>query len=154
MYGCHRSAQAHKLLVIVQLLLGQIPDRALFRHPILRRSLLPYRELTQGMRADTHCGHALTVTWRVIGEGLVTLVDCISPAFLLPAAVRHGDIVAFNETVERNADRFQADKTYLLILRYWLGVAMATAALLALYTLRLFFSVAGCDITCLRRGSG
>jgi 26S proteasome regulatory subunit N3 len=45
------APQTHKLLVIVQLLLGQIPDRATFRRPVLRRSLLPYRELTQGMHA-------------------------------------------------------------------------------------------------------
>lgn len=70
---------AYKFLVIVQLLLGEIPDRAIFRRAMLRRALLPYRDLTQ--------------------------------------AVRRGDLVSFNETIEKNAAKFQADKTYLLILR-------------------------------------
>ena len=39
---------AHKFVVVVQLLLGEIPDRATFRDPILRKSLLPYFQLTQG----------------------------------------------------------------------------------------------------------
>jgi len=37
----------HKLMVIVQLLLGDIPERALFRQPVLRKPLVPYLQLTQ-----------------------------------------------------------------------------------------------------------
>jgi len=40
----------HKLAVTVELLLGDIPDRALFREPTLRRSLAPYFQLTQAVR--------------------------------------------------------------------------------------------------------
>ena len=39
---------AHKFAVVVQLLLGEIPDRATFRDPILRKPLVPYLQLTQG----------------------------------------------------------------------------------------------------------
>jgi len=42
--------QAHKLLVIVQLLMGEIPDRTIFRQNDLRRSLKPYFQLTQAVR--------------------------------------------------------------------------------------------------------
>lgn len=44
-------AQVHKLLVVVELLLGEIPDRLQFRQPSLKRSLMPYFLLTQGMTA-------------------------------------------------------------------------------------------------------
>ena len=39
---------AQKFVVVVQLLLGEIPDRATFRDPILKKSLFPYLQLTQG----------------------------------------------------------------------------------------------------------
>jgi 26S proteasome regulatory subunit N3 len=39
-----------KLMVIVQLLMGDIPDRAIFHAPELKRSLLPYFKLTQAVR--------------------------------------------------------------------------------------------------------
>ena len=38
--------QVHKLMVIVQLLLGDIPDRGLFRQAVLRKPLQPYLRLT------------------------------------------------------------------------------------------------------------
>jgi len=41
---------AHKFAVVVQLLLGEIPDRATFREPILQRPLIPYLQLTQAVR--------------------------------------------------------------------------------------------------------
>lgn len=40
--------QVHKLLIVVELLLGEIPDRLQFRQPSLKRSLMPYFLLTQG----------------------------------------------------------------------------------------------------------
>ena len=39
---------AHKFAVVVQLLLGEIPDRATFREPILKKPLTPYLQVTQG----------------------------------------------------------------------------------------------------------
>lgn len=39
-----------KLAITVELLLGDIPDRAIFREPTLRRCLLPYFQLTQAVR--------------------------------------------------------------------------------------------------------
>jgi 26S proteasome regulatory subunit N3 len=41
---------ANKFAIVVQLLLGQIPDRATFRDPILRKTLVPYFKLTQAVR--------------------------------------------------------------------------------------------------------
>lgn len=41
----------HKLATIVELLMGEIPDRSLFREPTLRRSLAPYFQLTQAVRS-------------------------------------------------------------------------------------------------------
>ncbi|TRY65687.1 hypothetical protein DNTS_005538 [Danionella cerebrum] len=40
----------HKLLIVVELLLGEIPDRLQFRQPSLKRSLMPYFLLTQAVR--------------------------------------------------------------------------------------------------------
>lgn len=40
----------HKLMVVVQLLLGEIPERSLFRSPVLANALQPYFALTQAVR--------------------------------------------------------------------------------------------------------
>lgn len=45
------SQTANKLAVIVSMLLGEIPDRELFRQPELRRALQPYLLLTQAVRS-------------------------------------------------------------------------------------------------------
>jgi hypothetical protein len=51
-FGIWRLAflQANKLLVITQLLMGEIPERALFRQADVARSLRPYLHLTQAVR--------------------------------------------------------------------------------------------------------
>lgn len=41
----------HKLTIIVQLLMGEIPERASFNAPEMRVALLPYLALTQAVRA-------------------------------------------------------------------------------------------------------
>ena len=35
-------------MIIVQLLMGEIPERSVFRQPFLRKALIPYFHLTQG----------------------------------------------------------------------------------------------------------
>ncbi|KAJ2239547.1 26S proteasome non-ATPase regulatory subunit, partial [Coemansia sp. RSA 454] len=40
----------HKIYVIVELLMGNIPERSLFRVPTLKKPLLPYLELVQAVR--------------------------------------------------------------------------------------------------------
>jgi len=40
----------HRLAVVVQLLLGEIPDRKTFREPVLKKTLVPYYQLTQAVR--------------------------------------------------------------------------------------------------------
>lgn len=40
----------HKFFIVVELLMGDIPERALFRQPILRKALVPYFQIVQGMR--------------------------------------------------------------------------------------------------------
>jgi len=52
----HNSAvgfrqKAHKLAIIVQLLMGEIPERKIFMQKKLKLSLKPYYELTQAVRA-------------------------------------------------------------------------------------------------------
>jgi len=42
-----------KLAIVVELLLGDIPDRSTFRQPQLKRSLEPYFQLTQAVRAGS-----------------------------------------------------------------------------------------------------
>ncbi|KAN0065184.1 26S proteasome non-ATPase regulatory subunit [Thecaphora frezii] len=41
---------AHKFLIVVELLMGEIPERSLFRLPVLRRALAPYMEIVQAVR--------------------------------------------------------------------------------------------------------
>lgn len=56
---CVIPLQVHKLLIVVELLLGEIPDRLQFRQPSLKRSLMPYFLLTQGKAAPTALPHGL-----------------------------------------------------------------------------------------------
>ncbi len=39
-----------KFAIVVELLLGEIPDKATFRNPQLRKALNPYFQLTQAVR--------------------------------------------------------------------------------------------------------
>nr|CAG4643837.1 EOG090X03QW [Lepidurus arcticus] len=73
----HTAVQ--KLAVTVELLLGDIPERNTFRHPTVRRALIPYFQLTQ--------------------------------------AVRMGNLQRFGEVLDQFGAQFQADHTYMLILR-------------------------------------
>ncbi|KAM0750367.1 hypothetical protein T439DRAFT_348365 [Meredithblackwellia eburnea MCA 4105] len=41
---------AHKLSIIVELLMGEIPERRTFRHPVLKNALFPYLEIVQAVR--------------------------------------------------------------------------------------------------------
>ncbi len=41
----------HKLFVVVELLMGDIPDRSLFRHPVLDKALRGYFDIVKG---ETH----------------------------------------------------------------------------------------------------
>ena len=42
------TSQSQKLAVVVELLMGDIPDRSIFRQTIMRKTLAPYLQLTQG----------------------------------------------------------------------------------------------------------
>ena len=42
--------QAYKFFIIVQLLMGEIPERSIFRQPVLRKALVPYLHITQAVR--------------------------------------------------------------------------------------------------------
>lgn len=62
--------KVHKLLIVVELLLGEIPDRLQFRQPSLKRSLMPYFLLTQGT-TGRFCPHSVphNNVWRFEGAG-------------------------------------------------------------------------------------
>ena len=67
----------------MQLLLGEIPDRAIFRRAMLRRALAPYRDLTQGasvcvcVRARVFC----------VGGTVVEMRACVCVHMCLSALV-------------------------------------------------------------------
>jgi len=67
------------LLIVVELLMGDIPDRATFRQPSLEKALQPYLQLVQ--------------------------------------AVSSGDVIGFQNLVQRYNSTFRKDDTYTLILR-------------------------------------
>lgn len=52
----------HKLFIVVELLMGDIPDRGLFRHPVLRKALVPYLHIVQGVSSSSRArpGGSLT----------------------------------------------------------------------------------------------
>ena len=40
----------HKLFIIVELLMGDIPERSIFRQPYLKKALIPYLHIVQAVR--------------------------------------------------------------------------------------------------------
>ena len=44
------NLKIQKFAVVVELLLGEIPDKATFRNPQLKKTLQPYFQLTQAVR--------------------------------------------------------------------------------------------------------
>ena len=40
----------HKLSIVVELLMGDIPERSIFRHPVLEKALVPYFQVAQAVR--------------------------------------------------------------------------------------------------------
>ncbi|VDC02726.1 unnamed protein product [Peniophora sp. CBMAI 1063] len=43
----------HKLFIVVELLMGDIPDRGLFRHPVLEKALGPYFDIVKAVRTGS-----------------------------------------------------------------------------------------------------
>ncbi|KAF8228814.1 hypothetical protein L208DRAFT_1453205 [Tricholoma matsutake] len=43
----------HKLFIVVELLMGEIPERSLFRHPVLEKALIGYFEIVKAVRAGS-----------------------------------------------------------------------------------------------------
>lgn len=99
--------QVHKLLIVVELLLGEIPDRLQFRQPSLKRSLMPYFLLTQGKAS---LPEPSPVAW------------CVHLFYQLThscpfTAVRTGNLAKFNQVLDQFGEKFQTDGTYTLIIR-------------------------------------
>lgn len=102
----------HKLLIVVELLLGEIPDRLQFRQPSLKRSLMPYFLLTQGKAGPPR---ACQTPWHC---GLWCTCPFASSDLSLPStAVRTGNLAKFNQVLDQFGEKFQADGTYTLIIR-------------------------------------
>lgn len=40
--------QVYKLFIVVELLMGDIPERNAFRQPVLKKALVPYLQIVQG----------------------------------------------------------------------------------------------------------
>lgn len=70
--------KATKLMVIVQLLMGDIPERSLFRQLELKHALQPYFELTQAVRIGNPLQfEQVSVTYKIVWEtdNLSSLID-------------------------------------------------------------------------------
>lgn len=104
----------HKLLIVVELLLGEIPDRLQFRQPSLKRSLMPYFLLTQG-KAGPLPEPARPPAWWPLMCVPICVICSTSPLPL--AAVRTGNLAKFNQVLDQFGEKFQADGTYTLIIR-------------------------------------
>ena len=86
----------HKLFVVVELLMGDIPDRSLFRHPVLEKALRGYFDIVKG-EPTAFCQ--------------------VSSADTHHLAVRTGSLSQFQSTLSTHAAGFEADKTYTLVAR-------------------------------------
>ena len=47
--------QIYKLFIIVELLMGDIPERSVFRQPVFKKALLPYLQIVQGELSSSQC---------------------------------------------------------------------------------------------------
>ena len=106
----------YKLFIIVQLLLGEIPERSIFRQPALKKALIPYLHITQGLRLkrkkkkkEKRIGKEREK--KAIQQNIYKQICLI--------AVRVGDLLQFKETMQEYSDVFKKDKTYTLILRFF-----------------------------------
>ncbi|KAJ7100282.1 PCI domain-containing protein [Mycena belliarum] len=52
----------HKLFVVVELLMGDIPDRGLFRHPVLEKALTAYFDIVKAVRTGSLSQFQSTLT--------------------------------------------------------------------------------------------
>ncbi|KAG5337244.1 putative 26S proteasome regulatory subunit rpn3 [Termitomyces sp. T112] len=43
----------HKIFIVVELLMGEIPERSLFRHPVLEKALMAYFDIVKAVRAGS-----------------------------------------------------------------------------------------------------
>lgn len=75
----------HKLHIVVQLLLGEVPDRAVFRQDIYKNALAPYFQLTQAIRG----GHLDTFNEVLRQYGKKFIVD---ETYTLIVRLRHNVI--------------------------------------------------------------
>lgn len=87
----------HKFFIVVELLMGEIPDRKTFRHPVLEKAMKSYFEIVNG--ESFYCSHAFY-------SGLIK-----------GPAVRTGSLSQFQASLNAHADQFTEDRTYSLILR-------------------------------------
>lgn len=90
----------NKFFIVVQLLMGEIPERSLFRQPILKKSLVPYLAITQGKLYTVKRMNMMRLT-----------------LLFISIAVRVGDLNKFQEALAQFDTVFKKDKTYTLILR-------------------------------------
>eukprot|EP01114_Cavostelium_apophysatum_P001766 TRINITY_DN1153_c0_g1_i2.p1 TRINITY_DN1153_c0_g1~~TRINITY_DN1153_c0_g1_i2.p1 ORF type:complete len:427 (-),score=88.81 TRINITY_DN1153_c0_g1_i2:342-1622(-) len=64
----------YKLLCIVQLLMGEIPERSIFRQPGLKKALAPYLQLTQTVRiGDLNAFHQVVKSFESVFQADKTL---------------------------------------------------------------------------------
>jgi len=85
--------------------MGEIPERALFRQPVLKKPLVPYLKLVQGN------AHMYSLQENTIFNNTNYHSYCI-------VAVRIGDLSKFQEALAKYAEVFRNDKNYTLILRF------------------------------------
>lgn len=52
MYSYQLFSQVQKVSIIVQLLMGEIPERTVFNQPMLKKSLAPYLSITSGKKKN------------------------------------------------------------------------------------------------------
>jgi 26S proteasome regulatory subunit N3 len=80
--------------------MGDIPERGVFRQPVLKKALVPYLQIVQG----TYLKYLR-----------ITSVQRLT--FPTVSAVRVGDLSAFTTALQSHQKQFLSDGTYTLILR-------------------------------------
>lgn len=98
------------------MLLGELPERELFRRKELAKPLQPYFELTQG--SDAWASYVkLLHHISLLSHFLPLLTFPFTFSRPHPQAVRMGDVSKFSGAIKTYGAKFRADQTFTLILR-------------------------------------
>lgn len=108
---------AYKFFVVVDLLMGNIPERSTFRLPVLKTALVPYFQIVQGTHLHIFRAAAIAFAPPILNSQKLPRFRFCLLSTSPQSAVRVGDLSAFQTALSTHGATFRSDGTQTLILR-------------------------------------